>query len=73
MDFIFYKNSGLLHDVQETFVEDQSIDPATGEIYDNGIMDNFYVYDIDNVIENPQLLKYLALEYPHDLIKALRE
>lgn len=75
-DFIFYKSSKTLHDIQKEGFNENSIDPAINQKYlDNEYYNNFdntfIVKNIVDIINSIEDLQYLAEVYPEDLIKAL--
>jgi len=76
MDFIFYKSTGILHDVCESF-EDDTINPATRKVYGEHESDNLNAYmvkSIENILsdEDKSYLRHLAEDYPEDLIEAIK-
>lgn len=70
MEFAFYKASGELHDAQE-LISGESINPATNEKYSVEGFDYLDIYSTEEIIGKTKLLKYLAKNYPSDLILAI--
>lgn len=77
MEWCFYKKgSGALHDVQED-IDENSINPATGKPYgdEKNWTENYrflQTWEILKKSENENVLKYLATNYPKDLINAIK-
>lgn len=72
MDFVFKSELGVFHDMQHE-INDASIDPATGEMYDFSD-DGYEVISIHHMID-PKYTKawrYLVKEHPEQLIEAMQ-
>lgn len=71
MEFAFYKESGLLHEIAEDNIWD--IDPATNKPYTDEDFDGLTIMTFEEVLDCPRCCKYLLKEYKKEFLTGFEQ